>query len=175
MQVPGTYRTLRVVPGSAKRRFFNRGHDLIAHDSRRHPFFRPSAVLGEAHLVIGIVCASCPLRVLSDASHAFRLPSCDVFRDSGCQAPFPSLPWPAGCSFKIAPSRSDRVTRDWPVALRVRTAQTETRKGFWAGRQRSDMGVNAGCWRLALLRAKSIRRSVWTPRRVLRLRLATDP
>ena len=45
------------------------------------------------------------------------------------------LPWQAGCSFKKCSRRSDSVTPDSSMALRVRAAQTETpNKSLGAGR-----------------------------------------
>ena len=50
----------------------------------------------------------------------------------GFQAPFPPPVTPQAalkCSY-----RSDRLTRDGPVALRAGAAQSRTRKVFWTGR-----------------------------------------
>ena len=60
--------------------------------------------------------------------------STSFWADDGFRPPF-LLAWPTGCPLKSALTAGDRVTRDWPVALRVRAAQTATRKdGVWAAR-----------------------------------------
>ena len=80
----------------------------------------------------------CTLRTLqrcagSSLSHSARRRELPIVCEStsfwgGFQAPFPSRRSPQAAL--ILSCRSDRVTRDWPVALREHAAQTETRRGF---------------------------------------------
>ena len=58
---------------------------------------------------------------------------------SGRQAPFP--PAVANGLLLRALTAAVRVTRDFPVALRVRTAQTKTRVWGWTGRGRTARGL----------------------------------